>query len=387
MRKPTGQQVIEAFEAWIGSFVRFPAVPGGQGLTLALWCLASWFAPKWPVAAYAFVTSDGPGCGKTTLLQVAMALSLNPKFRPTMRALETVRAIEQTAGRVTYFFDQVEALQAGNKVSDEQAILLSGYQKGAKHGITVGSKSVDFSTYCQKMFSCVGSIAPDLDSRCIRFRLSYDPPARSWDDEVMTREGEAAALLALAAQVLPGVGADDAPPTWTPPPTTLAGRDRQIWTPIYSVAHALRLDTATMRRLDRASSDNVEYKRSAERKRYRDLIQALDRTERDDHAERALRDLAAVLPEPVQGRVSGHIWTATAVERMKELDGPWRVYKGTGLTQDSLAALVSRWLGKTKVVREGVGRGAATGRGYLGQDVRRAVEALERSKQEGARDE
>src|SRR4051812_26577403 len=96
MDRSAGQVVLEAFEAFIGSWVTFPALPAGQSLVLALWAIHTWFAAEWPATPYLHITSDGPGCGKTTLMQVLGALSCNPKQRPTLRAPSVVRDIEET---------------------------------------------------------------------------------------------------------------------------------------------------------------------------------------------------------------------------------------------------------------------------------------------------
>lgn len=360
-----GQQVLEALEAWIASWIAFPAVPSGEALIMALWCLHTYFAPRWPATAYVHVTSDGPGCGKTTLMEVCAALALNPRNRPTLRPLSVVRDIEEHANGVTYFFDQVEALGEARKISEEQAILLSGYKMGGEHGITVGQRQVSFSTYCAKMFASIGDIHRDLRSRSIVLRLGYGVPARSWTDSVMVRKGEAETLLRGAREVF-----DGNQPTWTPP-EWLQGREREVWTPIYSVALAMGLDGATLRRVRRAADDLIEFKRTAETRSYRDLV-AVPKDDRSEYAMRALTDIVAVLT-PADKTHTGDIHTADAIDRMKALDGPWRVFKGTGLTADHLAQLLAPFgveAGKeVRMIRGSKGR---LRKGYSGKALREA---------------
>lgn len=369
MEKSNGQSLIEALEAWIGSWVSFPAVPSGQPLIAALWALHTWFAPRWPATAYAHITGDGPGVGKSVLLEVLAALSCNPKVRATLRPLEVVRAIGEFDSTVTYFFDEVEKL-AHAGASDMRSILTTGYRRGGMHGISVGQKSLEFSTYCAKAFASIGDLEDVFRSRSIVFRLTWGVPARSWTDAVMVRGGEAAALLEQAKRVL-----DANRPEWTPP-TFLQGREREIWTPLYSVALALNLDPACMRRVRRAIDDFSQFKITAERKSYRDLVGVVDKDAAKEYAVLALRDLASVLPSA--GRKStGHIFTADAIAAMRELDGPWRVYQGQGLDAIKLAGLVSRFGVGPKLLRMERGEKSRVGSGYRGDVVRKALAALE----------
>lgn len=373
MAKSQGQVVLEAFAGWIGSFVAFPTVPGNQGLLLALWAFHAWFAPQWPVTAYLHLRSDGPGCGKTTAMKVLGALVPNPRLVPTLRTLSVVRDIEENHGRVTYFFDQVEALQSASKVSEEQAILLTGYQEGATHRVTVGSRQQAFNIYCAKAFACIGDIVDDLRSRSIVIRLSWGSPERDWAEEVMVRKGEADTLVGAFRKLF-----TEKLPAWTPPEFFARGtREREIFTPLWSVANALQLDVTTMKAIRQAMEDSSEFKRTAEKVTYRDLI-GVKKDESTAYAERALRDLAAVMPEPVKGQATGNIHTAVAVEKMKALDGPWRVFQGRGLDGDLLANLLSRFSGvsKGKEVRMVPGTKGKLLKGYNGAEVRAALAAL-----------
>jgi hypothetical protein len=398
-QKSDGQAMLEAWVAWISSWIVFPEAPLGSSLLMALWAMHTWFTPKWPVTTYVHVTSDGPGCGKSTLMQVLGALSLRPKLRVTMRALSVVRDIEQSANACTYFFDQVEALNAP-RITDETSILLSGYEDSGRHGVSVGQREVSFSTYCAKMFACIGAIHPDLRSRTVVVRLTFGAPMRVWSDEVMVRGGEAARLLEMAADwfgskgfaMRQGVIANA--PAWVPTPG-FTGRDRQVYTPLWSVAQALELDEETLAAVATAMHDHVAFKQEVEQRSYRDLRaergEGADERERGD-AVQALRDLVSVLP--VYGpTTTGNIWSETAVERLKALPitgGKWRMYRGRGLDAVTLAALLRRFEvedGQTlgggadsnggALVRETRGRKGVLRRGYYGRDVRAALARLE----------
>jgi hypothetical protein len=373
--KSKGQAVLEAIEGWIGSWVVFPVVPEGQALLLTLWAVHTWFAPSWPATAYLHITSEGPGCGKTTLMQVLASLSCVPRVRATLRAMAVVRDIEERQGAVTYFFDQVEALQASGRISDEQAILLTGYTVGGRHGISVGQKQVDFSTYCAKAFACIGDIAPDLQSRCMVTRLGFGVPQRVWTDAVGVRQAEADGLIyELGKAGFTGKLA------WVPP-SWLVGRNREIYTALWSVAVGLGLNEVALARVRRAIDDSIAFTASVERRSYRDVI-GLAGTVDKDHgfAVQALRDLAKVLPEPTK-TVTGDISSVHAVERLKAGDGPWRVFRGKGLDADMLGALLVRFIGTdnqgqvARRIRERAKEKQA--RGYRRADIMAALKVLE----------
>lgn len=365
-----GQALIEAMEAWIGSWVAFPGVPSNQPLIAALWALHTWFAPRWPATAYAHITGDGPGVGKTVLLEVLASLSLNPKSRATLRVLEVVRAIEQADSQVTYFFDEVEKLSAAG-ASEMRSVLTTGYKRGGTHGVTVGQRSVEFSTYSAKAFASIGDLEEVFRSRSVVFRLTWGVPARSWTDAVMVRGGEAKALLEVASRVLPSGSIE-----WVPPPF-LAGREREIWSPIWSVALALGLDAPMMRRVRRAIDDFSQLKLTTAKKTYRDMVPAETKDAEREYAELALRDLARVLPSVDGRKITGHIFSSTAVAAMRELDGPWRVFNRSGLDMDRLAALLSRFGVEPKQIREAPGLNNKQGRGYRRDTVLKAVALLE----------
>lgn len=391
-KKSDGQLVLEAWVAFISAWIVFPDVPQGSALLLALWAMHTWFSPKWPTTAYVHVTSDGPGCGKSTLMQVVGALSLRAKLRVTMRALSVVRDIEQSAGAVTYLFDQVEALNAP-RINDELSILLSGYEDGGRHGISVGQREVSFSTYCAKMFACIGAIHPDLRSRSIIVPLTYGNPMRVWSDEVMTRGGDVARLLEMASNWFATKGFRfhqgliAQAPAWIPP-AGFIGRDRQVYTPLWSVAQVLDLDVETLNAITTAMHDHIAFKAEVPQQAYRDLRLGrgadTDERERAD-AVQALRDLVSVLPE-FGPTTTGHMWSETAVAALKALPhgGKWRMYRGKGLDAITLAGLLKRFevedgrtLSSDNEVRETRGRKGVVRKGYKGKEVRLALARVE----------
>ncbi len=362
--KPTnGQTLLLRIEEWIAGWIAFPDVPQGQALIAALWALHTWFAPKWPLTAYAHITGDGPGVGKTVLLEVLASLSANPKPRVTLRPLEMVRAIQtatETHGfpLVTFFCDEMEKLSHMG-ASDARSILTSGYKMGGTHGVTVGTKSIEYPTYCPKAFASIGTLDDVFRSRSVMFRLTAGKPRRSWSDAVLSRGAEARGLVDAFKAILTHT------PDWMPV-EELTGREREIWTPINSTALALGLDAPTMARVRAAMFDLIEYKITTESKTYRELRVEPKDQERE-YAARVLADLSTVMG------AADHIFSAVAVEKLRALpSGPWRVFRGAGIDPISLSALLARFDVKpVQIKRKGVNQ-----RGFRAADVQRALAAI-----------
>jgi hypothetical protein len=106
---------------------------------------------------------------------------------------------------------------------------------------------------------------------------------------------------------------------------------------------------------------------------------AEEKTNESRAAERALRDLSAVLKES-----EGAIFTVVAVERMREYSGYWQSYKGNGLDQTTLASLIQRFGVQGKSIKvsksnphrmQGHASIKTVGQGYFVSDIRASLPA------------
>lgn len=388
-QKSSGEAVLMGIAEWISQWIVFPGSQPGLSLLAALWAIHAWFVRPggFPATTYVHVVSAGPGCGKSTLMQVLQALCPNGRFRPTLRELSVVRDVQElrsVGASPTYFFDQVEALSTATKISDGQAILLSGYTEGGEHGVSVGQKQVSFSTYCAKMFASIGDVFRDLRTRVVLFPLVAGVPRRVWTDEIVGRQAEARdvleALFGVIGRPHTEVTAEGtrvvrltASPKWVPP-SWLAGRDREIFTPLWSVAVCpeLALSDETLAVIRVAIDTAIAFKLSQAPKQYRETRTDDAETEQA-YAVKALRQLAAVMPKA--GKVAtGHLASAKACAAMVAADPTWQFFRGgKGLTPVALAGMMASFGLATDVVRETRGRGGKQVNGYRGDAVAAAV--------------
>ena len=350
-----GQAMVERLEAFI---LRYVAVPGGReggvGLVLAIWCLHTWLSERYTTTPYLVITAATKQAGKTLCMEVLGLLCRNPRQLATVRALAVVRMIEAFEGRVTFFFDEAEKL-ASSKAGDERSIMTSGYRVGGKHAITVGKSFTEFKTYASKCFALIGDLMDVLRDRSVVVILQRAVPVADFNVERAEAEGAAGELVKDVVgffKELPALRS----------PEFLSGRDREIWTVLWSIAGALELDAATTKRLTRYIMDLTAAK-SAPAKRFNRSAESEADAMTRTYSERALADLRKVVGAGEPG-----VWTSVAVERMKGLDdGPWRTFGGVGLSETSLAGLVGVHGVRPERIRMVVGKGARAAeqkRGY-----------------------
>lgn len=347
-----GAMVIAALEAWILGYLSMPA---DVAYVCALWCAHTWVYEKFDATPYLSVTGDGPGVGKTKLLRVLALLSRGSVNTTAVTAAALLRVITQREGKLTLFVDEAETM-AGERQTVLTQLANSGYNAGdvimrAVQGS--GQGVIEYRAFCPKAWAGIGDVRDTLRSRSIVVRMQAGTAAR----EFYTQEAknEAAALVAKLEAALEKVNFRMVRATH------LVEREREIWSPLVSVAAALGCD---LERLTRVSADLSVEKRTQEKRAVTRMVD--DRGERIDleFAPRALADMRRCV-----GEGERVVFSAVMVERMKALpDGPWRKFRGEGLTELALAGLVARYGLKT-TSRKVPGQKNVVRRGYLASAI------------------
>lgn len=344
--KVTGQALIERVMWFVLRYVHFASVPAtneAQGLIVAMWIVGTWISERLPIAPYLHFSAPGPGCGKTIGLEMCELVVHEPsEVNSTVRALAMVRWIEELSERFggvegvgVWLQDEAEKLSKPT-ANDERSIFTTGYRKGGRHGITVGSRRVTFGTFCWKAFSSIGDLINVLRDRCIVLYLEKGKPAGNLTVDKMTGAAnvEAEEIKDWIRIVMGDLHPELVIPTW------LDGRDAEVWAPIFSIAAALHLDKKTIGMLKAASVDLSAAKKAPPRKFFD--LKADDAEHDRTYGERAIRDVLTVARG--KGGKLERITTEDALAALKALpESPWRNYRGVGLTAVTLAALVSRF--------------------------------------------
>lgn len=369
----TGTQLIEGIRQW---FRRYLVLTPAQEITLALWAVHTWcYERLGRTTAYLEITGVS-GSGKTALLDALVLLCRSAEKLQTIRTMYICRRIKEQAGLCTILIDEAERL-ASDAYGDQRSMLAGGYREGGLHGVTVGKGTVRFPVYCPKAFTSLRTLTPVLHNRSIPIWMELGNPAASLSIEYDRARAAAGELIDAISRVMGGVQRTELHPNPEDPdvmipvivgrrPTRkivtveadwLGERDREIWTPLVTLAHTLELSPAQIAEVERASVD-LSSLRGVERNCD---VKSNDEAARErSYAVRLLHDVRSVI-QPGETFLPSSV----LLERLHAMPkAPWRVFQRNGLTDIKLAQLLGAHGLQSKQVRYGKGRKAPVMRGY-----------------------
>lgn len=326
-----GAEMVKRLQDWFSGYM---AMPPEYALVVALWVVNTWIFRAFDATPYLVIAASTKESGKTVFLEMVAMLSKEGKVLTDPTPSTLYRMLEARQGWMTICFDEAEKLsKEGNPM---RPFMNSGYRRGQTLPRTMpGGKVVDFDVYCPKAFSLIGDVYDTLRGRSIVLWLSRGIPAKKYRRSEAERE--AVSLRREIEKWVSGMATARASvpivePIW------LSGRDEEIWTPLLSLAHALELSKADLDMLTRASAD-LTVKKTEKAKKFQDMGDHEDAAIDDTYAVRVLRDLVSVI-NPDENAIPSEV----AVERLKAIpSGPWRYFKGAGISAISLAAMLARY--------------------------------------------
>lgn len=372
--KKAGQALVAKLVAWVQSFCYFDDPT--TALVVVLWTLGTWAHEHFYSFPFLAITAAVKGAGKTRVLEVIKLLarqgaelgaSVELTAGPTPAAI--LALIRDYEGRFTLLWDEADAASSEKKGFLSE-VVNTAYRKGGTIPRRSGEKVILWKSYCSIAFALIGDLNNTFRDRSVVVSMTRGPVGRDFESEmaigVPIAEGEA-----LRADIFRFFAGQPGFPRASVP-AHLTGRDREIWAALFGLVEFFGLSDAARDALVRWSSDNAGAK-TAEKRSATSYESELDATIAL-YAERALRDLARVLPV-VSAEHSGDIHSAEAVARMKGLaDGPWRTFRGArGLTEEMLAGMVKRFGVRPSPVRMARGRAAKQLSGYRRGDVLASV--------------
>jgi hypothetical protein len=328
----TGQQLIDR---WVAFIRRYVVLSEQQALVVALWAMNTWVYDHFPSVPFLEIVATTKRSGKTTLLNALRMVCRGSEQFAIVRILTILRMIEAYEGKVTILVDEAEQFSKPS-LGEVRSGVATGYQQGAQHAISVGKSFQRFRTFAPWAFAQIGNVHDVLRDRCIEIELQRGKPERVLSEWDITAKAEGQELIAELVQFaaskvkdgklhIPVVAAD-----W------LSGRERQLWTPLVSIATWIGVHADTMKALQVASVD-LGLLKTLPPKVWHSAQDEQDAEERD-MAERALADLITVAGD------DAFIPSDVAVDRMRSIPiAPWRAWRGTGLNVILLAALLARY--------------------------------------------
>lgn len=128
---------------------------------------------------YIYITSQGPGSGKTRLMELMLEICHSSQLFAGMTGPTMFRMIE--AIRPTLFLDEVDTIYSGSKNEELRGVLNSGYKHNGKIPRVDQTSELgyrDFSTFCPKVLAGIdnGNVPNTVLDRSITIRLTKAAP-------------------------------------------------------------------------------------------------------------------------------------------------------------------------------------------------------------------
>jgi hypothetical protein len=328
----------------------------------------NWTLPAVPFDAFPYlvITSDTKRSGKTRFSEILSFLCNRPKAVAGATAAAIFRYIETVCP--TLINDEAELL-AGEGASVMRSVLNVGYRRGQMIPRGDGDTVAEWATYCPKVFVLIGDVYDTLRDRSIVVRMQRAAAVERFVFE--KARSEAALLLSqiVAATTKHKDAIAEAYAAHKGLPF-LSDRDEEIWLPLFAVCQILAPDR--VEELKRVAVDMATEK-TAPKRRYVDLAdEAEAAADTKEYSERLLRDLLSVFKS---GERALH--TNDALARLHDVTtGPWRKFRGVGLTAIDLSNLLGRFAGVEPVLIKIGGKKGKVARGYHRVTIEKAAKTL-----------
>lgn len=357
--------ILRDIEAYLTRYVTF-SEPDAYPFALALWCAATHLWPHFDAFAYLSITSDTKRSGKTRLSELLSFVVANAR-RATSATPATVFHWIRDESPVL-FIDEAESMNS-ESADTMREVLNSGYRRGQTIPRMKNGKVEEWPAYCPKAFVLIGDVRDTLRDRSIIIRMQRGTPRERF--LFLPAENDGNALRDLCHDLLTQHRDDIIDAYMTHAGLSFLGdRDEEIWMPLFAVASVLcpeRLDELTRVAVDMSTEKTVQARR------YSDSAEAEKEANEQEYRDRLLSDAQIVFA----GSKHKNMLTAELLAALRDLlTGPWRKYKGEGLSALDMAGLLDSFGIHPRVVRAAKGRGAKVGRGYRKADIDAAAKQL-----------
>jgi hypothetical protein len=359
---------LDSIEAYLRSYLSFPNDQPFLPLTLFVLLEHCW-DECFDEVPYLLISAATQGSGKTRVLELLLFLAGAEKAilsdgDITRAALYTEIG---TMARVI-LIDEAEKLQSPS--SPFRPILNSGYRRGATVLRKNGRKNEKFSIFCPKAMAQIGDVYSSLRDRCITIemrRMQEGGQRKEFVHQVAKEEGRA--IVKELEDTLPEY-LDDIQNAYLNYhelyPQSLdflqQGRDKEIWKPLFAICQVIAPERIP--ELSKSAIDIATFKTRPIR-RLGDLRGEEEKMRRLEYTERLMRDALTVVG------ARDRIASVELVRGLREIPtSPWRSYEGTGITEISLAAMLSLFGVEPTTIRfKPKGEPHSTAKGYYRKDM------------------
>lgn len=361
----TTSHLIRETESFLLRYVSFPSTD--HSFAAALWAVGTYLWPDFDAYPYLVITSDTKRSGKSRFSELLQFLSNNPRGMTGVTVATIFRSIKDQ--QPTLFIDEAETLASG-EANTLRSVLNAGYRRGQMVPRIQDNVVEDFPTYCPKCFVLIGDVYDTLRDRSIVVRMKRSAAPSRFVYTIAKSDGNGIAdqLKSTAAahkeEILTAYTNHEGLPY-------LQDRDEEIWTPLFAICSVLAPER--IEELQRVAVD-MSTEKTADARRHADLTKTAEvDAESDEYALRLLRDLYTVMG------THKTIFTTDALAALRALStGPWRKFRGEGLTAMEMGSLLGQFKGvRPKLIRVGgKGKNAKVARGYTRAMVETALRDL-----------
>jgi len=235
---PTGAELLDAVETFVGRFVAYPSAHAR--LAHVLWIAHTHFMDSWESTPRIAFLSPEPGSGKSRCLEVTEPLVPRPVHAVNTTPAYLFRKVSDDAGPPTILYDEIDTV-FGPKAKDNEDIrgmLNAGHRKGAVAGrCVVRGKIVEteeLPAYCAVALAGLNDLPDTIMSRSIVVRMRRRAPTEKvepWRLRINAPQAEPIreALAAWAAESAECI-------TWPELPPQIQDRDADVWEALVAVA-------------------------------------------------------------------------------------------------------------------------------------------------------
>lgn len=236
-----GAAVLEEVVAFI---TRHMAIAPEAAVVCALWVAHAYLFDLWPVTPYLLVVSPTRACGKTTLLDLLVALVPRPLRASDATPAVIFRAIEKFGP--TVFLDEIDSWLTRKREDGLVNLINAGSSPGTPALRTAGEGAAmdvkAFNVFSPKVLAGIAAPLPDATrSRCIAIRLERATPEKLAQlQRFSARDADSAKPLASKlARWAADLRADGRLAERVASlPAELSGREEDVWTPLVAIADA-----------------------------------------------------------------------------------------------------------------------------------------------------
>lgn len=362
---PELAKLVTNAESYLLRYVSF--TENSHAFVAALWAAGTYLWPHFDAFPYLTITSSTKRSGKSRFAELLSFMSSNPRNMAGMTPATVFRSIRDE--QPTLFMDEAESLSS-ESASMIRSVLNIGYRKGQVIP-RMGKQGVEeWPAYCPKAFILIGDVYDTLRDRSIIFTMRRGEaptrflfePAKLDGNDIGAAFKEALEFHREAIMAAYSVGGLE----------FLADRDEEIWLPLFAIASVLTPDRVV--ELQRIAVDMATDKTS-DAKRHTNLLGAEKEAEEIEYAKRLVHDLLAIMG------TAKSVFSTDALPKLYELPtGPWRRFRGEGLTAIDMSNMLSRFGVKPKSISVGTRKDREVRRGYTRDNVMAGIKLIESGK-------